>query len=387
MNKDKYVFAQLLEYLDYDKFRHLVDKYDGNRYVKHLTCWNQLLALMFGQLGNRESLRDVIVALEAHRSKCFHLGLGRKPIAKTTLATANQNRDYRIFEEFAFYMMAQAREKRSADIFKLGGQVYAFDSTTIPLCLSVFWWAKFRKKKGGVKAHVLYDLEAQVPAFYHITTASVYDSKAMPEIPYETGAYYVFDRGYNNFGELYRIQRMESFFVVRAKSNLQYRCVKWKRRLPKNILTDAEIELTVYKSRKDYPENLRLVRYYDEEQDREFMFLANAMDLTAQQIADLYKNRWQIELFFKWLKQHLKIKKFWGTTENAVRIQISAAITAYCLVAIVQHDMKLKRSTYEVLQILSMSLMDKTPLRELFDKTYSNDVKEQLGPLIPGLFD
>ena len=387
MNKDKYVFAQLLEYLDYDKFRHLVDKYDGNRHVKHLTCWNQLLALMFGQLGNRESLRDVIVALEAHRSKCFHLGLGRKPIAKTALATANQNRDYRIFEEFAFYMMAQAREKRSADIFKLGGQVYAFDSTTIPLCLSVFWWAKFRKKKGGVKAHVLYDLEAQVPAFYHITTASVYDSKAMPEIPYETGAYYVFDRGYNNFGELYRIQRMESFFVVRAKSNLQYRCVKWKRRLPKNILTDAEIELTVYKSRKDYPENLRLVRYYDEEQDREFMFLANAMDLTAQQIADLYKNRWQIELFFKWLKQHLKIKKFWGTTENAVRIQISAAITAYCLVAIIQHDMQLKRSTYEVLQILSMSLTDKTPLRELFDKTYSNDVKEQSGPLIPGLFD
>ena len=387
MNKDKYVFAQLLEYLDYDKFRHLVDKYDGNRYVKHLTCWNQLLVLMFGQLSNRESLRDVIVALEAHRSKCFHLGLGRKPIAKTTLATANQNRDYRIFEEFAFYMMAQAKEKRAADIFKLGGKVYAFDSTTIPLCLSVFWWAKFCKKKGGVKAHVLYDLEAQVPAFYHITTASVYDSKAMLEIPYETGAYYVFDRGYNNFGELYRIQRMESFFVVRAKSNLQYRCVKWKRRLPKNILTDAEIELVVYKSRKDYPENLRLVRYYDQEQDREFMFLTDAMDLTAQQIADLYKNRWQIELFFKWLKQHLKIKKFWGTTENAVRIQISAAITAYCLVAIVQHDMKLKRSTYEVLQILSISLTDKTPLRELFDKTYSNDVKEQFGPLIPGLFD
>ena len=387
MNKDKYVFAQLIEFLNNDKFRRLVDKYDGNRYVKHLTCWNQLLALMFGQLSNRESLRDLIVAFEAHQSKCFHLGLGRKPIAKTTLATANQNRDYRIFEEFAFYMMEQAREKRATDIFKLGGKVYAFDSTTIPLCLSVFWWARFRKKKGGVKAHVLYGLEAQVPAFYHITTASVYDSKVMPEIPYETGAYYVFDRGYNNFGELYRIQRMESFFVVRAKTNLQYRCVRWKRKMPKNILTDAEIELTVYKSRKDYHENLRFVKYYDEEQDREFLFLTNAMDLTAQQIADLYKNRWQIELFFKWLKQHLKIKKFWGTTENAVRIQISAAITAYCLVAIVQHDMQLKRSTYEVLQILSISLTDKTPLRELFDKTYSNDVKEQLDPLIPGLLD
>lgn len=387
MFKDKFVFSQLIAFLDRNHFNYLARKYDGDKYVKHLTCWNQLLALMFGQLSNRESLRDLIVALEAHQSKCFHLGLGRKPIAKTTLATANQNRDYRIFEEFAFYMMEQARRNRAADIFKLGGKVYAFDSTTIPLCLSVFWWAKFRKKKGGVKAHVLYDLEAQVPAFYHITTASVHDSKAMPEIPYETGAYYIFDRGYNNFKELFRIQRMESFFVVRAKTNLQSKCVKWKRRMPKNILSDAEIELTVYNSRKDYPDNLRLVRYYDEEQDREFMFLTNAMDLTAQQIADLYKNRWQIELFFKWLKQHLKIKKFWGTNENAVRIQIAAAITAYCLVAIVQHDMKLKRSTYEVLQILSISLTDKTPLRELFDKIYSNDVKEQFGPLIPGLFD
>ena len=387
MFKDKFVFSQLIAFLDRNHFNYLARKYDGDKYVKHLTCWNQLLALMFGQLSNRESLRDLIVALEAHQSKCFHLGLGRKPIAKTTLATANQNRDYRIFEEFAFYMMEQARRNRAADIFKRGGKVYAFDSTTIPLCLSVFWWAKFRKKKCGVKVHVLYDLEAQVPAFYHITTASVHDSKAMPEIPYETGAYYIFDRGYNNFKELFRIQRMESFFVVRAKTNLQYKCVKWKRRMPKNILSDAEIELTVYNSRKDYPDNLRLVRYYDEKQGREFMFLTNAMDLTAQQIADLYKNRWQIELFFKWLKQHLKIKKFWGTTENAVRIQIAAAITAYCLVAIVQHDMKLKRSTYEVLQILSISLTDKTPLRELFDKTYSNDVKEQFGPLIPGLFD
>lgn len=387
MFKDKFVFSQLIAFLDRNHFNYLARKYDGDKYVKHLTCWNQLLALMFGQLSNRESLRDLIVALEAHQSKCFHLGLGRKPIAKTTLATANQNRNYRIFEEFAFYMMEQARRNRAADIFKLGGKVYAFDSSTIPLCLSVFWWAKFRKKKGGVKAHVLYNLEAQVPAFYHITTASVHDSKAMPEIPYETGAYYIFDRGYNNFKELFRIQRMESCFVVRAKTNLQYKCVKWKRRMPKNILSDAEIELTVYNSRKDYLDNLRLVRYYDEEQDREFMFLTNAMDLTAQQIADLYKNRWQIELFFKWLKQHLKIKKFWGTTENAVRIQIAAAITAYCLVAIVQHDMKLKRSTYEVLQILSISLTDKTPIRELFDKTYSNDVKEQFGPLIPGLFD
>ena len=387
MNKDKYVFAQLIEFLDNNKFRHLVDKYDGNRYVEHFTCWNQLLAMMFGQLSNRESLRDLIVAFEAHRAKQYHLGLGRKPIAKTTFASANQNRDYRIFEDFAFYMMEQARKKRVTDIFKLKGNVYAFDSTTIPLCLSVFWWAKFRKKKGGVKAHVLYDLESQVPAFFHISTASVYDSKTMKEIPYESGSYYIFDRGYNAFKELFKIHLHESFFVVRAKKNLQYKCCKWRRRLPKNILTDAEIEFTEYYSFRKYPERLRLVKFYDEEQDREFAFLTNAFHLTALEIANLYKNRWQIELFFKWLKQHLKIKKFWGTTENAVRIQISSAIIAYCLVAIVQHDLQLKRSTYEVLQILSISLMDKTPLVDLFERTDFNNVKELGCPLFPGLFD
>ena len=387
MNKSKYVFAQLIEFLDSDKFRHLVDKYDGNRYVKHFTCWNQLLALMFGQLSNRESLRDLIVALEAHQSKRYHLGLGREPIAKTTFATANQNRDYHIFEEFAFYMMDLARSKRAVDIFKLKGKVYAFDSTTIPLCLSVFWWAKFRKKKGGVKAHVLYDLESQVPAYFHITTASVHDSKAMNGIPYESGTYYVFDRGYNAFKELNRIHQHESFFIVRAKKNLQYKCIKWRRRMPRNVLIDSEIMLTDYITSKKYKEKLRLVKFYDKEQGREFSFLTNTFHLSSLEVAMLYKNRWQIELFFKWLKQHLKIKKFWGRTENAVRIQISAAIIAYCLVAIVQHDMRLERSTYEVLQILSISLTDKTPLNELFEKNKFNDVKEQFGPLIPGLFD
>ena len=387
MFQDKYVFAQLTAFLNRTQFNNYVRKYDGNRYVKHFTCWNQLLAMMFGQLSNRESLRDLIVAFEAHRAKQYHLGLGRKPIAKTTFASANQNRDYRIFEDFAFYMMEQARKKRVTDIFKLKGNVYAFDSTTIPLCLSVFWWAKFRKKKGGVKAHGLYDLESQVPAFFHISTASVYDSKAMKEIPYESGSYYVFDRGYNAFKELFKIHQHESFFVVRAKKNLQYKCCKWRRRLPKNILTDAVIEFTEYNSYRKYPEKLRLVKFYDEEQGREFAFLTNAFHLIAPEIANLYKNRWQIELFFKWLKQHLKIKKFWGTTENAVRIQISSAIIAYCLVAIVQHDLQLKRSTYEVLQILSISLMDKTPLVDLFERTDFNNVKELGCSLFPGLFD
>lgn len=273
------------------------------------------------------------------------------------------------------------------DIFKLDGNVYAFDSTTIPLCLSVFLWAKFRKRKGGVKIHFLYDLESSVPAFFHITTASVHDSKVMKEIPYESGAYYVFDRGYNAFKELFKIHQIGSFFVVRAKKNLQYKCLKWRRRLPENILTDAEIQLTEVQSYKKYPDALRLVRYHDSEQNRDFAFLTNATKLTALEVANMYKNRWQIELFHKWLKQHLKIKKFWGITENAVRIQISAAIITYCLVAIVQRDMNLERSTYEVLQILSISLTDKTPLKELFDKTNFNDVKEQFDSLIPGLFD
>lgn len=202
MFQDKFVFAQLASFLDRNHFNYLVRKYASNCYVKNFTCWNRLMALMFGQLCNRESLRDVVVALEAHQSKCYHLGMGRNPIAKTTFATANQNRDYRIFEDFAFFMMEQARKKQATGIFKLKGNVYAFDSTTIPLCLSVLWWAKFRKKKGGVKAHGLYNLESQVPASFHITTASVHDSKAMKEIPYESGSYYVFDRGYNAFKEL-----------------------------------------------------------------------------------------------------------------------------------------------------------------------------------------
>ena len=387
MFQDKFVFAQLATFMDRNHFNYLVRKYGGDKYVKHFTCWNQLLAMMFGQLGNRESLRDLTVALEAHQPKCYHLGLGRNPIAKTTLAAANQNRDYRIFEDFAFYMMDQARKKRIDHIFKLNGNVYAFDSTTIPLCLSVFWWAKFRKRKGGVKVHFLYDLEVLVPAFFLVTKASVFDSRVMSEIPCESGSYYVFDRAYNAFAALFKINKTDSYFVVRAKKNLQYRCVKWRRRLPKNVLTDAEIVLAEEPSFKKYPEKLRLVRYHDDGQDRDFAFLTNAFHLSALEVANLYKNRWQIELFHKWLKQHLKIKRFWGTTENTVRIQISVAIITYCLVAIVQHDLRIERSTYEVLQILSISLTDKTPLRDLFSKTNINDVKEQLDPLIPGLFD
>ena len=386
MNKEKYVFAQLISFLNEDKFRRIVDKYKGNRYVKHLTCWNQLLALMFGQLSNLESLRDLIVALDAHHSKSYHLGLG-KNVSKSSLARANQDRDYRIFEEYAYYLVNEARQKRVSDIFKLDGSIYAFDSTTIDLCLSVFWWAKFRKKKGGIKVHTLFDIETQIPTFFHITEALVHDSKAMKEIPYESGSYYIFDRAYNSFKMLYKIHQIDAFFVIRAKNNLQFKSIKWKRRLPKNVLSDVTIELAGFYPSQYYPETLRLVRYWDEEQEREFIFLTNAMQISALQVAELYKNRWQVELFFKWLKQHLKIKKFWGTTENAVRIQVYVAICTYCLVAIVQKDMKLDRSTYEVLQILSISLTDKTHLRDLFDKTKFQNVKDRFRLNEPNLFN
>lgn len=379
MAQVQFVFSQLVSFLDRNHFNYLVRKYGGDKYVKHFSCWNQLLVMMFGQLSNRESLRDLTTAVVAHKRKSYHLGFG-KNVSNTNLAYANGTRSYHIFEDYAYYLVAQARKKRATDIFQLGGNVYAFDSTTIDLCLSVFWWAKFRRRKGGIKVHTLYDIETSVPAFFHITEAAVHDSKAMAVIPYETGSYYIFDRGYNNFKQLYRIEETASFFVVRAKKNLQYKRIKWKRRMPENVLADAEIELVGYYSKQYYPKRLRLICYHDDEQDRDFMFLTNAMSLSALQVANLYKNRWQIELFFKWLKQHLKIKKFWGASENAVRIQIYCAICAYCLVAIVQHDMQLDLSTYEVLQIVGMSLTDSSPLRDLLDRTNLQNVKDQNDP-------
>lgn len=386
MLKDKYVFAQLVKFLDSDKFRHLVDKYEGDRYIKSYTCWNQLLTMMFGQLSNRESLRDLIVAMEAHARKLYHLGIG-KSVTRSNLSKANEQRDYRIFEEFAFFMIDEARSRRIQKIFELGGHIYAFDSTTIDLCLSVFEWAKFRKQKGGIKIHTLYDVEAQVPAFVHITTANVHDSKAMPMIPYEEGAHYIFDRGYNDFANLYTINRIGAFFVLRAKNNIRFKPEKWKRRLPKNIISDQVGYFTVYKSSRDYPVKLRKIVCIDPEDGTRYIFLTNNLTASAQTICELYRNRWSVELFFKWIKQHLRIKKFWGTSENAVRIQIYCAIITYCLVAIVQHDMKLERSIYEILQILGISLTDKTHLKDLFDKSNFKNVKVLYGPSEPNLFN
>ena len=340
---------------------------------------------MFGQLTGKASLRSFITASKPFSKKFYSLGLGRN-VTRSNLSKANNNRDYRIFEEFALHTVAVAQKKRITDIFKLGGKVYAFDSTTVELCLDVYDWAHFRKRKGGVKVHTLYDLEAQVPTIFHVTPAKVNDVNGMDVIPYEPNAFYVFDRGYNDFSRLHHIKEMGSFFVVRAKKSLKYKHVRWKRRMPKNVLSDSIIRLVVPKSCRDYPEVLRRIEYYDEEQDRVFVFLTNALSLDALTVANLYKNRWQIELFFKWMKGHLNIQKFWGETENAVRIQIYAAITAYCMVAIVQHDTGTELSIYEVLETVSLVLTEKTPLRDLLCNSNDNIDKDLDESSEPTLF-
>ena len=240
MNKTDYVFTQVIKFLNEDKFRRIVIKYNGNRYIKSYSCWNQLLTLIFGQLGRCSSLRDCVITLQAHCAKLYHLGIG-KNVTRSNLSKANEQRDYHIFEEFAYYMIAEARHKRATKVFSFDGNVYAFDSTTIDLCLSLFEWAKFRKKKGGIKVHTLFDVEAGVPTFAYITEAKVNDINAMDEIPYEVGSYYIFDRGYNDYARLYAIHMIGATFIVRAKKNVKYKRISWKRRMQPNVLSDSKI--------------------------------------------------------------------------------------------------------------------------------------------------
>lgn len=369
MNTGKYIFSQLIEFLPRRIFDRIVMKYEGNKYVKHFTCWNQLLIMMFGQLSNRDSLRDLISTISAHSTKSYHLGFG-KNVTRSNLAKVNERREPRIFEEFAYHMIDIARKKRINKDFEIDGQVFAFDSTTIDLCLSVFWWAKFRRTKAGIKMHTLYEIETDIPTFIHITEAKVHDQRAMDVIPYEQGAYYVFDRGYFDLKRLYHINEIEAFFVIRQRGNLLYDVIKECDTMHNadGVLSDQIIKLTGYQTMKKYPVDLRRITYYAADKNKTFVYLTNNMQIPAKQVALLYKYRWHVELFFKWIKQHLKIKSFWGTTETAVRIQIYSAIIAYCMVTIIEHDLKLHRSTYEVLRILSASLLDKTPVKELFTK-------------------
>jgi len=367
MNAGKYIFSQLVEVLPQRVFDNIVKKYDGNKYVKHFTCWNQLLAMMFGQLSNRESLRDLICTINAHSKKLYHLGMG-KSVTRSNLGKANERRDPKIFEEFAYYMIEMARTRRKNRDFEIDGQVYAFDSTTIDLCLKIFWWAKFRKNKGGVKLHTLYDVNTSIPSYIHITPAHVHDVNAMDAIPYETEAYYVFDRGYYDLKRLKKINDIGAFFVIRPKKTTHYIPVEIRdtNHNANGILCDDIVEFDTQSADKKYGNKIRRVIYYSSELNKTFVYLTNNFEIPADKVALLYKKRWEVELFFKWIKQHLKIKSFWGSSENAVRIQIYSAIIAYCMVAIVEHDLQLNRSTYEVLRIFSASLLDKTFIKTLF---------------------
>ena len=376
MYERKYVFSQLTSLLNRNKFNYIVSKYKGDRYVKSFTCWNQLLVMMFGQLSNRASLRDLTTSVGVHWKKSYHLGFGKR-ITKSNLSKANESRDYKIYEEFAYYMIAEARSKRMSEIFKLDGNVYAFDSTTIDLCLSVFWWAKFRKTKGGIKVHTLYDIETQIPTFIHITTASVHDMNAMDEIPYEPGSYYIFDRGYNDFERLHTIHKTKSFFIIRAKSNMRIRNAKWKRRLIKNVKSDCIGYFSGYTSQKLFPEKIRKVIYWDQDQNREFKFLTNATHLTSLQVADLYKNRWIIELFFKWINQHLHIKTFYGTSMNAVFTQIWIAICDYLLLIIAKKRYTLEPSLHLISNSIGQILFKRGNIRDIFNQpAFSVNVPE-----------
>lgn len=378
MNQGKYIFAQLTDFLPRRVFDRIVENHQGNKYVRHFTCWNQMLCMVFGQLTSRDSMRDLMLSLEAHGSKYYHLGLG-STVTRRNLGKANEKRCYKIFEEFAYVLIEEARKSCYKNDFEISvdGNIYALDSTTIDLCLSVFWWAEFRKHKGGIKLHTLYDVKTSIPSFLHITTASVHDVNILDLIPYEAGSFYIVDKGYIDFKRLYRLHLKGSFFVTRAKDNMRFKRM-YSRAVDKTtgVLYDQIGRLETYYSRKDYPEKLRRIKYYDQNRDRTFIFITNNMDLKAEEIAMLYKKRWEVELFFKWMKQHLRIKSFWGTTMNAVKVQIYCAIIAYCLVAIVGNKLKVDRSIYEILQILSISLLDKTPVREILTKCDYKNVKE-----------
>lgn len=371
MNQGRYIFSQLCDFLPVDFFKWLVKKYEGNKYVKSFTCWNHLLVLLFGQLSNREGLRDLVVTLAPHKRAFHHLGFG-KSVTRSNLSKANEVRDVRIFREFANRMIAIAREKRAGvkDFF-LSNKVYAFDSTTISLCLSVFWWTRLHHGRGGVKMHTLYDVTTDIPSFVIITDASVHDSKVMDQIPYQSDSFYIFDRAYMATEHLFQIEMSEAYFVVREKSKILYKVLEDKHcsNPDTGVMADQIIVFTGNKTKKQYPRELRRVVFYDSENNRTLVLYTNNFEVSAEQIALLYKYRWRVELFFKWMKQHLRIKEFYGTSENAVQIQIYAALTAYCLVAIVEHEMQLDMDTYDVLRILSTSLLTRMPLRDLLDKS------------------
>ena len=364
MNSGKYLFAQLMDSLPKRDFDRCVRKYKGNYRIRQFSCLDQFLCMAFAQLTYRHSLRDIETCLNSIKPKLYHLGF-RGTVARNTLAKANQNRDWRIYADFAHILIAHARELYAHDRFavELDQTVYAFDSTTIDLCLTLFPWAKFRRRKAAVKLHTLIDLRGNIPCFIHISNGKMHDVKALDLVPVEAGAFYAMDRGYIDFARLYRFHVSMSFFVTRAKKNMQFRSRK-NRPVDKStgLRCDQTIVLTGVTTADEYPQALRRIKYVDPKSGKRLVFLTNNFAHDALTITKLYKSRWQVELFFKWIKQHLRIKTFFGTSDNAVKTQVWIAISVYVLVAIIKKEHKLDRSLNEILQILSLNLFEKTSL-------------------------
>lgn len=369
-----------MDFASYDVFKWCVKRYNGNYRTKEFTCWRQFLCMSFGQLTHRESVSDTLLCLKLHSDKLYHLGIG-KVVNKSTLTRANENRDWRIYQDFALKLIETAKElyksTNQLDV-NLKGRVFAIDATVIDLCLAVFWWASFRSTKAAVKLHTLLDLKTSIPEFILVTEGDVHDVKALDSFEIEKGSYYVMDKAYVDFKRLYRIHSERAYFVVRAKTNLDANIVASRDvKEGTGILSDQTIVLAGQASSKRYPEKLRLIQYYDAETGKLFFFLTNNFKLGALTVAKLYKHRWYIELFFKWIKQHLKIKSFWGQSENAVKTQIWIAIATYVIVAIAKKRLNLPHSLYEILQLVSISAFDRTPLRQTFTNDNYQDVKDQ----------
>ena len=373
MNSGQTIFSQLMEFIPTYEFRQCVKRYNGNYKVKSFSCWNQFLTMAFAQLTYRESLRDIQACLRVAQNKLYHMGF-RGKISRNTLANANQIRDWRIYADFAQVLISIARPLYAKDNFglELEQTVYALDSTIIDLCLSLFPWATFRKRKGAIKLHTLLDLHGSIPTMIFITHGKFHDVKILDNLLIEPGAIYIMDRGYLDFARLHKIHQSSAFFLTRAKKNFNFKRL-YSHDVDKDtgIQCDQTIALMGFYSKKDYPEKLRRIRLLDPETRKRLIFLTNNFKLPAKTITDLYRCRWQVELFFKWIKQHLRIKAFYGTSENAVKTQIWIAISVYVLVAIVKKRMKLDLSLYTILQILSVSLFEKIPLYQAFsDQNY-----------------
>ena len=375
MNVGRTVFAQLIAHLSHIDFQKCVTRYDGDQHHRSLSCWDQYLAMAFAQFTYRESLRDIEACLGAMSGKLYHMGF-RSRIARSTLADANETHNWRIFADFAQHLVGVARPLHVEDPMgvDLDHSLYALDSTTIDLCLSLFPWAKFRQHKGAVKMHTLLDLHGNIPTFIRITDGKVHDVNILDDILPEAGAFYVMDRGYIDFERLYVFTLSSAFFVVRTKENVVLQR-RYSRPVDKSVglRSDHTVVLTAIASAKAYPEALRRVTYFDAETNQRLGFLTNNFALPALTITQIYKCRWQVELFFKWIKQHLRIKAFFGTSENAVKTQIWIAVSVYVLVAIVRKRMSLDSSLYQILQILSLTLFEKTPILQALQASNSQE--------------